>query len=72
VSVGCMEVSRRCNRDRRASADNSAGIGPKVTQSVITAAFLFAFKDVLYEATIKARRKIRRAKAVRRGPAQGE
>ncbi|KAH8794505.1 mitochondrial carrier domain-containing protein [Hyaloscypha sp. PMI_1271] len=34
------------------------GIGPKVTQSVLTAAFLFAFKDVLYEQTIKLRRKI--------------
>ncbi|KAK3705804.1 hypothetical protein LTR37_013111 [Vermiconidia calcicola] len=34
------------------------GIGPKVTQSVITAAFLFAFKDVLYEMTVKARRKV--------------
>lgn len=34
------------------------GIGPKVTQSVITAAFLFAFKDALYDATIKARRTI--------------
>jgi len=32
------------------------GIGPKVTQSVLTAAFLFAFKDVLYEYTIKLRR----------------
>jgi len=32
------------------------GIGPKVTQSVITAAFLFAFKDALYEMSIKARR----------------
>ncbi|CZR53902.1 peroxisomal membrane protein PMP47B [Phialocephala subalpina] len=32
------------------------GIGPKVSQSVLTAAFLFAFKDVLYEQTIKARR----------------
>lgn len=31
------------------------GIGPKVTQSVLTAAFLFAFKDVLYEQTIKLR-----------------
>jgi len=39
------------------------GIGPKVTQSVITAAFLFAFKDVLYEMTIKARQ---RAKLIRR------
>ncbi|KAG2164031.1 hypothetical protein JADG_003770 [Aureobasidium aubasidani] len=34
------------------------GIGPKVTQSVITAAFLFAFKDALYNATVKARRSI--------------
>jgi adenine nucleotide transporter 17 len=35
-----------------------SGIGPKVTQSVLTAAFLFAFKDVLYEQTVKLRRKI--------------
>ncbi|KAK5730358.1 hypothetical protein LTR15_000295 [Elasticomyces elasticus] len=34
------------------------GISAKVTQSVLTAAFLFAFKDVLYDATIKARRRI--------------
>ncbi|ORX94821.1 mitochondrial carrier domain-containing protein [Clohesyomyces aquaticus] len=34
------------------------GIGPKVTQSVITAAFLFAFKDALYQMTINARRKV--------------
>jgi len=34
------------------------GIGPKVTQSVITAAFLFAFKDALYSYTIAARKKI--------------
>jgi len=34
------------------------GIGPKVSQSVLTAAFLFAFKDLLYEQTIKLRRKI--------------
>ncbi|KUJ08538.1 putative peroxisomal membrane protein PMP47A [Mollisia scopiformis] len=32
------------------------GIGPKVTQSVLTAAFLFAFKDVLYEQTVRIRR----------------
>ncbi|KAM0257832.1 hypothetical protein ACHAQJ_004136 [Trichoderma viride] len=31
------------------------GIGPKVTQSVLTAAFLFAFKDVLYAQTVKLR-----------------
>jgi len=34
------------------------GIGPKVTQSVLTAAFLFAFKDILYEMTVKARKQI--------------
>ncbi|KAF2118696.1 mitochondrial carrier domain-containing protein [Lophiotrema nucula] len=34
------------------------GIGPKVTQSVITAAFLFAFKDVLYDMTVQARKKV--------------
>ncbi|KAF1951956.1 peroxisomal membrane protein-like protein [Byssothecium circinans] len=34
------------------------GIGPKVTQSVITAAFLFAFKDALYAYTIQARKKL--------------
>ncbi|KAJ0107269.1 hypothetical protein J7T55_015734 [Diaporthe amygdali] len=33
------------------------GIGPKVTQSVLTAAFLFAFKDVLYEQTVKLRQR---------------
>ncbi|ROW10662.1 hypothetical protein VPNG_05143 [Cytospora leucostoma] len=40
------------------------GIGPKVTQSVLTAALLFAFKDVLYEQTVKLRRaSVRRAVA---------
>ncbi|KAF6219855.1 hypothetical protein HO133_003680 [Letharia lupina] len=34
------------------------GIVPKVTQSVITAAFLFAFKDALYEMSVHARRKV--------------
>ncbi|KAL5615337.1 uncharacterized protein BROUX77_001174 [Berkeleyomyces rouxiae] len=31
------------------------GIGPKLVQSVMTAAFLFAFKDVLYERIARAR-----------------
>jgi len=31
------------------------GLGPKVTQSVLTAAFLFAFKDVLYAQTVRLR-----------------
>ena len=34
------------------------GIGPKITQSVITAAFLFAFKDALYDLSVKTRRKV--------------
>ncbi|KAF3402701.1 Peroxisomal membrane protein PMP47B [Talaromyces pinophilus] len=33
------------------------GIMPKVTQSAITAAFLFAFKDVLYDVMVAARRR---------------
>ncbi|PWY79544.1 mitochondrial carrier [Aspergillus heteromorphus CBS 117.55] len=35
------------------------GIAPKVTQSAITAAFLFAFKDVLYDLIISIRKKNR-------------
>ncbi|KAL1968752.1 hypothetical protein VTN77DRAFT_1578 [Rasamsonia byssochlamydoides] len=33
------------------------GIGPKVSQSAITAAFLFAFKDVLYDLMVAVRRR---------------
>jgi adenine nucleotide transporter 17 len=45
-----------------AAFENSAnglklGIGPKVTQSVLTAALLFAFKDVLYEQTVRLRQR---------------
>jgi adenine nucleotide transporter 17 len=39
-------------------ANSTTGIGPKVTQSVITAAFLFAFKDALYAYTVQARKKL--------------
>ena len=39
-------------------ANVEPGIGPKVTQSVITAAFLFAFKDVLYDLSVQLRRKV--------------
>ncbi|KAE8375886.1 mitochondrial carrier domain-containing protein [Aspergillus bertholletiae] len=35
------------------------GIGPKVTQSAITAAFLFAFKDVLYDTMVAIRKRNR-------------
>ncbi|CAJ0545710.1 Ff.00g091830.m01.CDS01 [Fusarium sp. VM40] len=38
------------------------GIGPKITQSVLTAALLFAFKDALYEQTVR----LRMAQAARR------
>jgi len=34
------------------------GIGSKVTQSVLTAALLFAFKDALYDASVKLRRTV--------------
>ncbi|KAL2013417.1 hypothetical protein VTN00DRAFT_942 [Thermoascus crustaceus] len=39
------------------------GIGPKVSQSAITAAFLFAFKDVLYDLMVTARK---RGRAIRK------
>jgi solute carrier family 25 (peroxisomal adenine nucleotide transporter), member 17 len=41
------------------------GIVPKVSQSVLTAAFLFAVKDVLYDAMVKARQKVATKNAVR-------
>lgn len=34
------------------------GIGPKVIQSALTAALLFAFKDALYEMSVKARKTV--------------
>lgn len=40
------------------------GIGAKVTQSVLTAALLFAFKDVLYEQTVRLRMKAAAKKAL--------
>ena len=40
------------------SSSQNLGIGPKVTQSVITAAFLFAFKEALYDATVKFRQNV--------------
>jgi adenine nucleotide transporter 17 len=50
-------------RKKNIRTDIDAGIGPKVTQSVITAAFLFAFKDALYAWTVSARRKVALKKA---------
>lgn len=57
-----MEVSIITYVRREPLLTKRSGIGPKVTQSVITAAFLFAFKDALYEMTIKARTKIAQKK----------
>lgn len=41
------------------------GIAPKVTQSVLTAAFLFAFKDVLYEQSVRLRGAMAARKALK-------
>ncbi|KAK6341036.1 hypothetical protein TWF696_009346 [Orbilia brochopaga] len=38
------------------------GIGPKLVQSVITAAFLFAFKDAFYNLTVQARSRAKLSK----------
>uniref|UniRef100_A0A1Y1NE01 Mitochondrial carrier protein n=1 Tax=Photinus pyralis TaxID=7054 RepID=A0A1Y1NE01_PHOPY len=51
---GMTEALRRVIREE-GYAGLYKGIGPKVTQSVLTAAFLFAFKDALYEQTIRLR-----------------
>jgi adenine nucleotide transporter 17 len=51
---GAIAALRRVVREE-GYAGLYKGIGPKVTQSVLTAAFLFAFKDVLYEQTVKLR-----------------
>lgn len=52
-----MEVRQQL-RQSYLPTDTPAGVGPKVTQSVLTAAFLFAFKDALYDVTVKARRSL--------------
>lgn len=52
---GLIESVRRVIREEGVSG-LYGGIGPKVTQSVLTAAFLFAFKDVLYEASVRLRK----------------
>ncbi|KAJ4306662.1 hypothetical protein N0V88_000026 [Collariella sp. IMI 366227] len=51
---GVMEAIRRVVREE-GYAGLYKGIGPKVTQSVLTAALLFAFKDVLYEHSVRLR-----------------
>ena len=52
----CLAHLMSCGESR--IANTTTGIGPKVTQSVITAAFLFAFKDALYDMTVKARQTV--------------
>ena len=47
-----------CHDSLCANSTWDIGIGPKVTQSVITAAFLFAFKDALYDMSVQMRRKV--------------
>ena len=54
---GVIKSLRRVVREEGVSGLYN-GIGPKVTQSVLTAAFLFAFKDALYEASVRARRRL--------------
>lgn len=58
-----MEVCICFSLEKMTKANMKIGIGPKVTQSVITAAFLFAFKDALYAYTIQARKKLALRKA---------
>jgi len=59
--VGCIKVRVWFSVGRgieEANVGVAVGIGPKITQSVITAAFLFAFKDALYDLSVQARRKV--------------
>ncbi|KAK4460597.1 mitochondrial carrier domain-containing protein [Cladorrhinum samala] len=56
---GVTEALRRVVREE-GYAGLYKGIGPKVTQSVVTAACLFAFKDVLYEYSVRLRGSVAR------------
>ncbi|KAK4226482.1 mitochondrial carrier domain-containing protein [Podospora fimiseda] len=56
---GVTEALRRVVREE-GYAGLYKGIGPKVTQSVLTAACLFAFKDVLYKYSVKLRGSVAR------------
>ncbi|KAI5297013.1 hypothetical protein KEM55_005278, partial [Ascosphaera atra] len=50
LSLATMDVTMFTNLQK-------LGVGPKLSQSVMTAAFLFAFKDVLYDTMVAARRR---------------
>ncbi|KAL1873073.1 hypothetical protein VTK73DRAFT_1170 [Phialemonium thermophilum] len=56
---GVFDAIRRVVREE-GYAGLYKGIGPKVTQSVLTAAFLFAFKDILYEQSVRLRSTVAR------------
>jgi adenine nucleotide transporter 17 len=53
-----LSIKLICRGSERLTILLATGIGPKVTQSVITAALLFTLKDALYDLTIKARRRM--------------
>lgn len=55
---------KRKKSDDDINSYRNIGIGPKITQSVLTAAFLFAFKDVLYEQTVRLRGKVAARKII--------
>lgn len=55
---GMMKSLRKIVKDE-GYAGLYKGLVPKVSQSVLTAAFLFAFKDVLYDSMVAARRRVK-------------
>ena len=59
AGAGLVEGLRKVVREE-GWAGLYGGVGPKLTQSVLTAAFLFAFKDVLYGASVRVRRGVAR------------
>lgn len=62
--VGLMQGLKNIVKDE-GYAGLYKGIGPKIVQSVITAALLFAFKDALYGMTVAMRQKAVAAKALK-------